>query len=337
MTFRPNHRRCATAFVVTTLAVGALVAPVLAQGPVARPAVGNAGVPRLPDGRPDLQGVWSFATATPMERPAKLGDKATFTDQEIQEFERDIKERFNQDRRDGGRAADVARAYNDFWWDFGRSVQGNRRTSLIIDPPDGRMPPMTAEAKARAGSRMMLMMRPAHGPEDRGVGERCMLGFNSGPPMLPSAYNNHVQIFQTPGHVALLNEMVHNARIIPVNGPPHTSIRQWVGDSRGRWEGDTFVVETKNFIGETAFNGSNPNLQLIERFTRTSKDVLTYEFTVNDPMTWTKPWTVSIPMTKIDGLIYEYACHEGNYGMTNLLTGARMDDAVKEKAAVNPQ
>jgi hypothetical protein len=155
--------------------------------------------------------------------------------------------------------------------------------------------------------------------------------------MLPSAYNNHVQIFQTPGHVALLNEMVHNARIIPVNGPPHTSIRQWVGDSRGRWEGDTFVVETKNFIGETAFNGSNPNLQLIERFTRTSKDVLTYEFTVNDPMTWTKPWTVSIPMTKIDGLIYEYACHEGNYGMTNLLTGARMDDAVKEKAAVNPQ
>jgi hypothetical protein len=336
MTLRGNRRAHAAALAAVTAAVVTLVTPVLAQGPGARSAPSAQGVPRLPDGRPDLQGVWSFATATPMERPARLGDKQTFTDQEIQEFERDIKERLNQDRRDGGQAADVARAYNDFWWDFGRSVQGNRRTSLIIDPPDGRMPPMTAEGKARAGARLMLMMRPAHGPEDRGVGERCMLGFNSGPPMLPSAYNN-LQIFQTPGHVALLNEMVHNARIIPTDSRPHTSIRQWVGDSRGRWEGDTFVVETKNFIGETAFNGSNPNLHLTERFTRTSADVLTYEFTVNDPTTWTKPWTASIPMTKIDGLLYEYACHEGNYGMTNLLTGARFDDEAKAKAAVSPR
>jgi hypothetical protein len=252
------------------------------------------------------------------------------SDQEAAEFE--FKNQRNQDNREatavgvvnGQRSnADVERAYNDFWWDFGRNIVSTKRTSLVIDPPDGRIPPLTEAAQKRAAARRELRERPAHGPEDRGVGERCILGFNAGPPMAPSAYNNNVQLVQTRDYVVIHNEMVHNARIVPLAARPHGTLPQWNGDSRGRWEGDTLVVETKKFLGETAFQNSSDTLQLVERFTRVNADTLIYEFTVNDPTTWTTPWTAQIPMMRSDELIYEYACHEANYGMSNLLTGAR--------------
>jgi hypothetical protein len=280
--------------------------------------------------------VWDFRTLTPLQRPKEYANQELLTDAEAAEFER--KNALNFDNREetpttvqnGTKSsADVDRAYNDFWWDFGKKVVGTRRTSLIVDPPDGKMPELTAEAKKRAAERAEAYSRAAFGPEDRGVGERCILGFNSGPPMLPSAYNNNVQIFQTDSHVALLNEMVHNVRVIPMDGRPHLpgSVRQWVGDSRGRWQGDTLVVETTNFHGTTAFPNSGPNLRLTERFSRKDGDTLLYEFTVDDPSTWTKPWTVQVPMKRSSEPMYEYACHEGNYGMTNLLSGARSVDA----------
>jgi hypothetical protein len=298
-------------------------------------------VPRTAAGKPDLQGVWDFRTITPLERPKELADKATLTAEEAAEFERT--QTRNQDDRTptpgatvNGAAtnADVSRAYNDFWWDFGKKVVTTRRTSLIVDPPNGRRPALTPEAQTKAAARRAALERLAVGPEDRGVGERCILGFNSGPPMLPSAYNNNVQIFQTHDNVVLLNEMVHNARVIPLDGRPHlpSSVRQWVGDSRGHWEGDTLVVETTNFSRETAFQNSGPNLRLTERFSRQDADTLLYEFTVNDPSTWTQPWTAQVPMTLTSEPLYEYACHEGNYGMMNLLSAARAVE--KEQPAV---
>jgi hypothetical protein len=317
--------------VKTALVLVALASTSIAgQAPKAS-AAGKA-VPRTMDGKPDLQGVWDFRTMTPLQRPTDLAGKDVFTDAEAVEYER--KNALNQDNRESkptavqnGQASttDVDRAYNDFWWDFGKKVVGTKRTSLIVDPPDGRMPPLTPEAQERSKQRFAAYQRAAFGPEDRGVGERCLLGFNSGPPMLPSAYNNNVQIFQSADHLVLLNEMVHNARIVPLDGRPHVSkgVRQWVGDSRGRWEGDTLVVETAGFVGETAFPNAGPNLRLTERFKRVDADTLLYEFTVNDPTTWTKPWTAQVPMRKSDQPLYEYACHEGNYGMTNLLSAAR--------------
>jgi hypothetical protein len=292
----------------------------------------QASIPRAPDGHPDLQGTWDFRTITPMERPTDLAGKEVLSDQEAAEYE--TKNQRNQDDRtatprgvSNGSAtnADVERAYNDFWWDFGKKIVSTKRTSLVIDPPDGRIPALTPAAKERAAAARAARERSAFGPEDRGVSERCILGFNAGPPMVPSAYNNNVQIVQTRTYVALLNEMVHNSRIIPLDGRPHlpSSVGQWSGDSRGRWEGDTFVVDTTNFHGETAFANSSATLHLTERFKRVDMDTLLYEFTVNDPDTWTRPWTAQVPMTRAEGSIYEYACHEGNYGMMNLLKAAR--------------
>ena len=211
--------------------------------------------------------------------------------------------------------------------DRGTKVVGDRRTSLIVDPPTGRVPALTPEGEKRKafGGRRD---RPA-GPEDRNVAERCILGFNSGPPMEPRAYNNNVQIVQTPGYVAILNEMVHNTRIVPMHGRPHGHLRQWNGDSRGRWDGDTLVVETKNFYGPTSFTerqGASGDMHLVERFTRLDAETLMYEFTVSDPKTWTKPWTVALPMTISSELIYEYACHEANYAMEAMLKGARLEE-----------
>ena len=266
-----------------------------------------------------------------MERPAALADKEFLTSEEAAEFEeRALLER-NADRRDGaersyGQGSDIERAYNDFWWDYGNSLTGDKRTSLIVDPPDGRIP-WTPAGKQRPGTFAAAFSGiPAAGPEDRALSERCILGFNSGPPMAPSAYNNNVQIFQTPGTVVILNEMIHDARIVPLDDRPHLSedLRQWMGDSRGRWDGDTLVVETTNFLRETHFTGSSTNLRLVERFSRIDDDTLLYEFTAEDPTTFARPWTTQIPMQHSDGS--EYACHEGNYGMYNLLTGARADD-----------
>ncbi len=296
------------------------------------PAMGQDGR-RTSWGDPDLQGVWDFRTLTPLERPAELADKAFLTAEEAAAFEAQTLEARDADRRDGaekpfGIGSDVERAYNQFWWDYGTNVTDDKRTSLITDPADGTIP-YTAAGREEAGRFFSVLFgNVAAGPEDRALGERCILGFNSGPPMLPSAYNNNVQLFQTPDTVVILNEMVHNARIVPLNGSPHlpSDVRQWVGDSRGRWEGETLVVETTNFLGETSFTASTENLRLVERFTRTADDTLVYEFTVEDSTMWTRPWTAAVPMTKSDLTLFEYACHEGNYGMTNLLAGARVEE-----------
>jgi hypothetical protein len=297
-----------------------------AKKTVARP--GSAKPSRTPWGAPDLQGIWDFATITPVERPNSLAGKEVFTNEEAAQFEKQTLEQRNQDRRDGTRDADVARAYNHFWWDFGTSIVGTKRTSLIVDPPDGRIPSLTEEGKKRASALSAVRSRVPHGPEDRNLWERCIIAPNAGPPMLPSAYNNNVQIFQTPQNVVMLNEMINDARIVPLDGRPHlpANIRLWRGDSRGHWQGNTLVVETTNFRDDTGFRGASASMKLVEKFTRVGPDTLMYEFTIDDPATWTRPWSVAFPMKKTEGPIYEYACHEGNYGMTNLLSGARAQE-----------
>jgi hypothetical protein len=281
---------------------------------------------RTPWGDPDLQGVWSIATITPFERPGALADKQVLTAEEAAEIERTNLATNNQDRRDGaGTDADVARAYNDFWWDRGTKVVSTRQTSLVVDPPDGRVPALTPEGQKRATERAA---RGYDSWQDRSLWERCI---TRGLPMIPGPYNNNYQILQTPGYVVILHEMIHDARIIPLDGQPHIgrNIRQWFGDSRGKWEGDTLVVDTTNFTDKANYRGSTDGLHLIERFTRINADTVRYEFTIDDPTTFTRRWTTSIPMQHTDEQIYEYACHEGNYGMVNLLSGAR----TQEKAA----
>jgi hypothetical protein len=213
-------------------------------------------------------------------------------------------------------------------------VVETRRTSLIVDPPDGRLPPFTPEAQRRidaqdaAARETQLGRVTADTWEDRPLQERCIVGLNEGPPMTPGAYNNHVQILQAPGHIVLLTEMIHSARIVPIDGRQHLpgSLPQWRGSSRGRWEGRTLVIETRNFRGETNVRGSSANMHLIERFTRVDADTLLYEFTVTDPTTWTRPWTASVPMRKAPGPMYEYACHEDNYAIRGVLSGARAQE-----------
>ena len=291
--------------------------------------------PRTPDGQPDLQGIWSNATITPLERPKELAGKQFFTEQEAGEYEKRILQESNKDRRDGDREADVGRAYNDAWWDRGTRVVPTRRTSMVVDPADGRVPALTPAAQQREAARIEALRRPARGPEDRGLPERCIQWPTAGPPMLPSAYNNNYQILQTPGYVVILIEMIHDVRIIPLDGRPHlaSSIRQWLGDSRGHWEGDELVVDTTNFTDKTPFRGSDRNLHLVERFKRIDAETILYRFTVDDPTAFTKPWSGEAPMTRTPGPIYEYACHEGNYGMTNILSGARADEKAAEEAA----
>ena len=280
-------------------------------------------LPRTPWGDPDLQGVWSIATITPFERPNTLAGKEVLTEQEAAELEKSNLATNNQDRRDGaGTDADVARAYNDFWWDRGTKVVSTRQTSLVVDPPDGRVPALTAEGQKRAAERAA---RGYDSWESRSLWERCI---TRGLPMISGPYNNNYQILQTPTHVVILHEMIHDARIIPIDGRPHVgqNIRQWFGDSRGRWQGETLVVETTNFTDKWSYRGSTEKLRLTERFTRTDSGTVRYEFTIDDPTTFSSKWTAAIPMTGTDELIYEYACHEGNYGMVNLLSGARVQE-----------
>jgi hypothetical protein len=268
--------------------------------------------------------VWTNVTITPLERPANLADKAFFTAAEARQYEKETVERNNADRRDGGAQADLGRAYNDAWYDRGTKVVETLRTSLVIDPPDGHIPRKAgAPALAQAG-----FGRPPEGPEDRSLPERCILWPTAGPPMMPSFYNNNYQIVQAPGYVTILVEMIHDARIIPLDNRPHVdaSIRQWMGDSRGHWEGNTLVVETTNFNDKTRFQRAGQNMHLVERFTRTAPDTITYEFTVDDPSAFTKPWTAQIPMKRTEGPIIEYACNEGNYAMEGMLAGARADE-----------
>jgi len=266
-----------------------------------------------------------------MERPTELAGKEVLTEREATERE----EQAAQRRVDRPPKPGDTGSYNQFWFDAGTKVIATKRTSLVVDPPDGRIPPLTPEAKQRAEARAAIPPHPPAGPEDLNLATRCILGFNAGPPMAPGAYNNNVQLFQTPGYVALLNEMVNDTRIVPLDGRPHLppNLRQWKGDSRGRWEGHTLVVDTRNFRDETNFRGASRNVHLVERFTRVDADTLLYQFTVDDPMTWTRPWSAAVPMRKTEGPVFEYACHEGNYGMFNILTGARAEEKAAEEAA----
>jgi hypothetical protein len=277
-------------------------------------------------GQSDLQDIWSNATITPLERPADLAGKATFTAEEAAAYEKQVVDRNNVDHRSGNAEADVTLGYNDFWWDRGTKVVGSRRTSLIVDPPDGHIPLLTPEAQTRVqDTRAWMRKHATDGPEGRSLGERCILWATAGPPLLPGPYNNNFQIVQTPDHVVILSEMIHDARVIPLDGSPHlaSNIRQWMGDSRGHWDGNTLVVDTTNFSDQYSFRGSDRNLHLTERFTRVSPEALLYEFTVDDTTAFTKPWTAQILVTRTKGPIFEYACHEGNYAMTDILAGAR--------------
>jgi hypothetical protein len=285
--------------------------------------------PRTPDGRPDLQGTWDFRTLTPLERPDNLSGKDVLTSEEAVQLE----QRAAQNRVDREPPKGNPGTYNQFWFDFGTRVTPTNRTALIVDPPDGKVPPMTPDGQQRAQERAEKMRQPASGPEDRALYERCILGFNSGPPIIPNGYNNNVELLQRRDYIVILTEMVHDARIVPMDGRPHlpASVRQWSGDSRGRWDGDTLVVETTNFTHKGTGTISLPvttdeNLRLVERFTLADPDTLVYEFTVNDPTTWTKPWTAVVHMKRNPDRIYEYACHEGNYGMEGILKGARVDE-----------
>ena len=285
-------------------------------------------------GTPSLQGVWDFRTITPMERPEERGEQQFLTTEEVANLEREVLERNERLDNQAARRTEAGGsvgAYNNFWMDRGTRTDGSRRTSLIVAPPDGRIPSLTAAGQARKDEISVMRGRPAIGPEDRSMGERCLLGFNAGPPMEPRAYNNHTQFFQTPDYLVILNEMVNDSRVVPLDGRDHLpgDVRQWRGDSRGRWDGDTLVVETRNFYARTAFSerqGSSPEMTLVERFTRLDADTLRYTATMTDPTTWTEPWTFEISMVRSDEPVYEYACHEGNYGMDGILTGARSDD-----------
>jgi len=289
--------------------------PVAAQAP-----------PRTPDGKPDLQGVWTNATVTPLERPAELGNQQFFTREQAAQYAKGIVASTNSDRRDGGADVDVGRAYNNFWRESGTKVVPTLRTSLIVDPPDGRIPALTPDAQRKAAaSAEARRLHPADGPEDRSLQERCILWPAAGPPMMPVGYNNNYEIVQGKGYVAVIVEMIHDVRIIPTDGSPHlpSNVRLWLGDPRGHWEGNTLVVDSTNFTDKTNFRGSGGNLHLIERFTRTGPESLMYEFTVDDPASFVKPWTAQVPMTRTAGPVLEYACSEGNYAMQGILAGTR--------------
>jgi hypothetical protein len=292
-------------------------------------------VSRTPDGQPDLQGIWTNSTLTPFERPAMWAGKEFLTEKEAADYEKRLIENNDRDRRGGTAEADVAGAYNNFWFERGTRVVPTRRTSLVVDPPDGKVPALTPAAKEAAATRAEVGRHPPTGPEDFGLPERCILWPTAGPPMVPGGYNNNYQILQNRRYVTILTEMIHDVRIIPVDGSPHLpqNIRLWMGDSRGHWEGNTLVVDTTNFTDKTHFRGADRNLHLIERLTRTDPETILYRFTVDDPTAFTKSWTAEIPMVRTAGPIYEYACHEGNYSMLNMLQGARAQEKAAEQEA----
>ena len=305
--------------------------------------------PRTPWGDPDLQGIWDYWTFTPLERPDEFAGRDRLTEEEAAL----VAQRSNAEalaRDEPPPPGDVGGYSQAVWTDRARAT-ALTQPSLLIDPPNGRLPALTAGAEQQLEAHRLAGGYPVRGrvgglnedgPEARGAAERCLLGFSTGPPMLPAGYNNNVQLFQSPGYVVLLNEMVHDARVVALDGRPAlpASVRQWMGSSRGSWEGDTLVVETTNFTdGTGSFNtsfvswGSAKNLRLVERFTRLDNDTMRYEFTVEDPATWTEPFTGRFPMNRADQPLYEYACHEGNHGMFNLLSGAR---AVERNLADQP-
>jgi len=295
---------------------------------------GKLPLPRTADGHVDLQGIWDFRSATALERPARFAGREFMTPEEAIAYEKEAVEREDGRPPDDGR---TEQSVHPVWWlDYGKTVVKSRRTSLIVDPPDGKIPAQTPEGRERAAARRAAARDhgPADSYENRSLQERCI---TRGLPevILPGPYNNNLQIVQTPGYVLLFTEMIHDARVVPMDGRPHShqNLRSWMGDSRGRWDGDTLVIDTTNFTDRTNFRGSGANLHLIERFTRVDSDTIDYRFTVEDPTTWTRPWTVAYPIVKTDGPIYEFACHEGNYGLRDILTGARYEERAAAEAA----
>jgi hypothetical protein len=288
--------------------------------------------PRTPDGQPDIQGIWSNATITPLERPARFAGQAFLTPAEARALEQEVA----RTRVDAPPPPGDPGGYNEFWWDRGDKVVATLRTSLIIDPPDGRIPPLTEAARARAAAIAAYNREHAFdGPENRSLQDRCIVWQTAGPPMLPAGYNNYYKIVQAPGYVVILAEMAHDARVIPLHGAPALpeNVRQYRGDSRGRWEGETLVVETANFTEQTRFRGSSEHLRVVERFRRTAPEILLYEFTVSDPATWERAWTAQLPMTLAPGPLFEYACQEGNISLANMLAGARAEERKAAAAA----
>jgi hypothetical protein len=289
--------------------------------------------PRTPDGHPDLQGFWTNATITPLERPKELGPKEFFSEAEAAENRKGALVPTPTAERSG---TEAHYEFTQFGLDKTQSqVAFSLRTSLIVGP-EGRVPPLTPEAQQRIAERAAKAKgHEFDGPENRGIQENCIVWGNEGPPMLPPGYNSYLQIVQAPGYVAILQEMIHDARIIPLDGRPHLpqNIRGWLGDSRGRWEGDTLVVDTTNFTDKINFRGSRENLHVVERFTRVDDNTIRYAFTVDDPTTWAKSWSAELPLAKDKGPIYEYACHEANYGIANNLKGARAVEKAAEEAA----
>ena len=356
---------------VTIVAIPLLVAGVAAQTPAKKPAAPGA-IPRMADGHPDLQGTYDLGTLTPLERAE--GSPLVLTEEQAKTREAQVAQRSAglNAAIDGNRAAPPkggdgtpgpygnVGGYNNFWLDPGSHftmIDGQKRASLLIDPPDGRVPPLTEAARQRrtAGDYGRPTSDQAareedpgfegpeayNDPEIRPLAERCLVGFSStsGPPILPTYfYNNLHQIVQTPDHVMILTEMVHDARVIRMNAqhaPP--TVRKWLGDSIGRWEGDTLVVETTNFTDKTRFRGSSSDLKVTERFTRLDARTLRYQFTIEDPATWTRPWTAEYAWPLTNDLMYEYACHEGNYAMGNILRGARLKEKNEEAAKKSKQ
>ena len=314
-------------------------------------------------GQPDLQGVWALQTLTPLQRPEEFAGRATLTEEEAAQIEEEAaRNRWQEGTLEDhvaqraleaageipstsdstAAAASIAiGGYNKTWFERGTEVTRTRQTSLVIDPPNGRIPPLTPEGEQMRRDLLAAMEIPA-GPENRSLPERCILGLGQGPPMMPGGYNKNIQIFQTPGHVVIHMEMVHEPRFIPLDGRPHPPFRQWRGTSRGYWEGDTLVVETRNFIGQGAIGFMLPigtpdeNLQVVERFTRVDDTAIRYEATTSDPTVWTQPWTIAYEFERregMEGLLFEFACHEGNAGaggapptMINMLVSARERD-----------
>jgi hypothetical protein len=288
---------------------------------------------RTPWGDPDLEGIWTNATLTPLQRPPELASKEFFTAEEAKQFQRTRIEQTNADRPlPPGQVG----AYNDAFFERGSSIVRSRRTSLVIDPPDGRLPALTPDAQRKVDARQQReKTSPADSPEDRWLTERCIL-FGATVPMLPEPYNNNYRIIQSPGFVTILVEMNHDARVIPLDNRPHLAgaIQQWTGDSRGHWEGNTLVVETTNLkfnhqsrFGVGYLNGlSDERLHVVERFAMADANTLTYRATVEDPTVFVRPWTVELSMDRTAGPLYEVACHEGNYGMFNILSGHRAEE-----------
>jgi len=304
---------------------------------------------RTADGQPDIQGIWSTATLTPLERSPEFAGKEFLTEKEASEYVKRTLDESNSDRRDGGAQADLQRNYNEAWRDRGTTVVATRRTSLIVDPPDGKIPPLTPAARKRQAAMTggvgpeglrflpaaLSAARPPRlpgGPRDLPLRVRCI---SRDLPMIPTPNNNFLHIIQSPGYVTIFQEMMHEVRIIPLDGRPHldSKIGGHMGDSRGRWEGNTLVIDTTNFIGTDNAYGADEALHLTERLTRTDPDTILYQFTVDDPTAFTKPWSGEMSIRKTDEPVEEYACHEGNYAMESILAGARAEE---KKAGGSP-